>query len=240
MTTFKVLTGLVDELIDPALPKSSVEGSPLQGLNGWLAAALAAESDDADLTKRGPVTRWIGYVFGDPRMTKAQAQATLPVEPGEPNPLFQICDAIIREGGSIRVGDSPLAMATVENVDRKEWQKVGYAQALVLTGGDVLDMLVYFEIDDITAEVPATFPNRNYTQLSDPEDPESGIEVIHTWETWGANEGDSAGDLPVQIGDKWYRTSRDRNNGGDYIPASAWVPASLAGLVVLESLPEAE
>lgn len=137
----------------------------------------------------------------------------------------------------------------VEDIDDDTVQLRGITDRTLLTvdrvkllvglGCEIKNYLAYFEIDDITAEVPATFPNRTHMVLSDPEDPESGVETVHTWETWGANPGGIPGDdLPKQVGDKWYRTSRDRNNDGDYIPASAWVPASLSGLVVLESLPE--
>jgi hypothetical protein len=242
VTTFYAITGLVDELIDPTLPKADVPGSPLSsttGLNAWLAGALAAESDDPDLTLRGPVTRWFGYAFGEPRMTKADAIALLPLQPGDPNPLFQICDAIAREGGDVSVGSGPFEIASIGKVQRAEWLEAAYGQVLVMTGGDAEDLVVYFEIDDLTDEVPATFPNRTYTELSDPEDPESGVEVIHTWATWGQNSGGS--EWLYERNGKHYRSSNNRlhsGNPGKPINASAWVMASLTGLVVLDAVPE--
>lgn len=241
MTTYQVITGLVDEMIDPTLPKAGVVNTPLYGLNGWLVGALAQEPEDdpQDLTKRGPVTRWIGYAFGNPRITKVQASALLPLQPGDPNPLFQITDAIVREGGSIQVGNSPLDLASAGPVVRAEWDQPHYAIASVITGGDTVGMEVVFEIDDPAAEVPASFPDRTYTEYADPEDPESGTEVVHTWATWGL-DGNRPDLAPEQIGDKWYRSSQLGSAFGAPMPASAWVPAALAGLVVMKTKPAPE
>lgn len=162
------------------------------------------------------------------------------LSPGDANPVWQDLQDLDLGGGPLTRGQTLDSLATVDEIQNAAFLEIAQVQLAVALGGEVDGMLVYFEIDDLTDEVPAEFPNRTYTVLSDPEDLGSGVETAHTWETWGAYEGDSAGDLPVQVGEKWYRTSRDRNNGGDYMPASAWVPASQSGLVVLQSLPEEE
>lgn len=231
-TFFKLITGLCDEMIDPGLPKSTEKGSALNqstGLNAWLGGALQREPNDTDvagdLTLRGPVTRWIGYVFGDPRMLPSIAQSKLPIEPGDPNPFFQIIDAVKREGGRVEVGDSWDAPAYIYGITREEWRQVGYAIAAVMAGGDVYGLPVWFEFDaegDLDNDVPVTFPNATYSVPSDPEDPESEmVETNHTWRTWTRIN-------PEQQGDKWYLESSD---GSMHLEASAWVMPYLAGAI---------
>lgn len=178
MVKYLVLTGLVDEMISPSLPKADDVSGPLYGLHMWMLGALAAEPDPVELSERGPVTRWIGYAFGQPRITKTDAAALLPLQPGDPNPLFQVTDAVVREGGSIELGSSDLELATAYPITREEWKNPGYTQALVLTGGDSMGLQVYFEVDDVTDEIPTTFPNRTYSVLSDPDDLDSGVDTV--------------------------------------------------------------
>jgi hypothetical protein len=235
MTTFKVITGLCDEMIDPTLPKADVVGGPLQGLNGWLQAALAQEPNDAavsgDLSLRGPVTRWIGYAFGNPRMLPSEAAALLPLQPGDPNPFFQIVDAVEREGGDLKVGNSPLEMAEASPIVRKEWLQIGYCFALVYTGGDAIGFPVYFVVDDLTVEVPETFPNRTYTVLADPEDPESeSTEVVHTWESW--YQGPQPFSPPVEIDGTYYCVNANTWDRGKPLDASVWVMGGVDAITV--------
>lgn len=229
---YVVLTGLVDEMIDPRLPKSTDPPpagwsvNPTAGLNAWLTAALAAEPDDAqiagDLTKRGPVTRGLAFLFGQPRMLPSQAAALLPLEPGDPNPFFPIVDAVEREGGDVQVGSGPLELARCRYVTRAEWLQPGYAAALVMTAGDAFGLLVYTPVADMSADVPANFPNRVAVDGSDPENP---VESVRSWADWIAGPqawetiaGDGVTFVPLV--DTW--------NQGQILPASTWLAAGLA------------
>lgn len=233
MARFEVPTGLIDEMIDPTLAKANVSGGPLHGLAAWMAGAMSVEPTDlqmaGDLTLRGPITRWIAYVFGNPRMTRTQADAMLPIQPGDPNPFFQIIDAVSREGGSVVPGNGPLAMASIFPVVREEWRKPGYAMACVAVGGECYDLPVYFQIPDPTSEVPATFPNRVATF-----DGEGNAATYHTWETWGTNGSDGHG--VIDIGGTYYRSSCNIHSGGDPIKASEW--AVLYGTIPILSVAE--
>ena len=227
--TFKLITGLCDEMIDPALPKPDVAFTPLWGLQNWLAAAIAQEPTDAgitvdgtvDLTLRGPVTRWLGYAFGNPRILPSAAAQLLPMNPGDPNPFFQIVDAVEREGGTLSLGDNPLALATATNVTRKEWLQVPYGQAAYMTGGDLMGLGLFLEFATeaaLDANVPTAWPDRTYAELIDPDDPESGTQAVaHTYNTY-------PGAAPVQLGDKWYK---EASNGIRYLHASEWAPVTL-------------
>lgn len=215
MTRYEVITGLIDEMVDPTLPKADNQSGPLYWLNAWLSSGLAIEPDPEDPTERGPVTRWIGYAFGNPRMTKTEALAILPIQPGDPNPFFQVIDSIKREGANVVVGPTPASMAYAEPVIRDTWKTPQYAAALVLTGGDAIDLPVYFEFDDPDADCP--------------------LQPGTTWRNWKQGE---ANDQPNQYGEKWYRSNDDYARltfSGKPINASAWVPAYMAGQLTVLS-----
>jgi hypothetical protein len=82
---------------------------------------------------------------------------------------------------------------------------------LMAFGGEVEGFPVFFEIDDITDPCP----------FSDDDE---------TWETWGTF-GQSH--LPVQVGDKWYRSSAV-GESGELMLASQWVNSGLTILTVAE------
>lgn len=241
MITYSVITGLCDEMIDPRLPKSTEAGSPLQGLNQWLSAGLAAEPQDADvasdLSLRGPITRWLGLYFGDPRMLPSVAASKLPLEPGDPNPFFAVIDAIKREGGQVNLGSGPTELASAFPVSRAEWQQIGYCIALVVTGGDVTGMQVYFEISDLSAEVPASFPNRTYSQFDEANPEAEPTEVTHTWATW---YGGMPGHDPIEIGGQFYCSSANTWDRGRPLAASAWALLVAAQSLVVKSVAEVQ
>lgn len=215
MATYKVITALVDELIDPILPKPDAPG-PLQNLNIWLRQAIQLEPDTADPSERGPVTRWLGCAAGIWRITKTQALTLLPILPGDPNPFFPIIDSVSREGGKIIIGNGPYELSTAENVNRPMWKTPEYAVALVLTGGDAIDLPVWFEITDPTEICPFSTQN-----------PITG--EYETWETWGTF-GESH--KPQLIGGKWYR-SNCVGASGAIMKASEWFPAYSQGLKII-------
>lgn len=212
MTTFMVPTGLLDELISSQLPHYG-QGGPIDGLNAWFLAGIQKEPQSpANLYQRGPLTRWFGYAFGDPRIMRDAAIAKLPLQPGDPNPFFPVVDAITREGANtITPSNDMTTPVAVGPVTRDMWRLPEYAMVLALCGGDVIDMPVWFEIDDATDECPFS---------------DSG----ETWETWGVF-GESHKPLPM--GNKWYR-SNAVGQSGELLRASQWVPVSIAsGLKVL-------
>jgi hypothetical protein len=77
-------------------------------------------------------------------------------------------------------------------------------QLLVAFNGDVEGFPVWFELDDITVECPFSDSNE-------------------TWETWGVF-GESH--VPVQHGDKWYR-SNAVGASGELLPASVFLEAGV-------------
>jgi hypothetical protein len=230
---YKVLTGLADEMIDPLIPKSSIENTPLYGLNAWLNAAILQEPSDedidGDLTLRGPVTRWIGYAFGQPRISRSEAINLLPIEPGDPNPLFQIFDSIDKESGSSVVfGDSTFELTTAGPVKRPLWLAKEYVIALVLTGGDAVNYQVWFEFDDPDSETPSLLPNSTITEYINEENVTRQLK----WSEWMEPETQQI----LQYGDKYYKPAV--NNNGVPMLATEWVPLYINQIVNVVSKSE--
>ena len=138
MAIITIATGLTDQAIDPALPDAY-----LANLNALLAAGLAAEPADATGPDRGQLTRWFGYVFGGyvpgkPRMTRAEAEAILPLTPGDPNPFFEALDSATQDGLVIERGKLPTDPATLRGVTRDLWLSLSHLALLVSAGGECL------------------------------------------------------------------------------------------------------
>lgn len=177
---------------------------------------------------------------------------------GDINPVWPDLQDIALGGGSfIRPG--PLAaIANSSPIENTSFLKPQQAQLAVAVGGEVTGMEVYFELDNLDAEVPATFPNRTYIvppePVPEPEpvppeldeegnpiepeptpepEPVEPVVGVHTWATWG-RDGESH--APVQIGDKWYKSSADARNLGQPIPASAWAFSGLITKTTAEYL----
>jgi len=87
-----------------------------------------------------------------------------------------------------------LSLVEIGPINRDIWLIPEYGVALYLTGGDIVDMSLFFEIDDVTELCPFS------------EESILDEEVIpqETWETWGTH-GESH--KPQKVGDKWYRSS---------------------------------
>lgn len=223
MTKFIMITGLIDEMVSSLLPPYG-QGGPLDGLNAWMLSALNSEPESPEFTyERGPVTRWVGTYFGNPRMSRAEAIATMPIQPGDPNPFFQIIDAATRESADyIKATDNMLSLVEVGPITREIWLIPEYGLAIYLTGGDVINMPVFFEIDNITDLCPFSFE-----KIELDENLEEIITPQETWETWGTH-GDSH--KPQKIGEKWYRSS-NVGSSGSILKASEWAPLMLNGSI---------
>ena len=220
MTTYQVLTAFTDEQIDPALPDYDANdpANPMTGLNNWIQAALLAEPDDTAIqsgTPAGPVTRWFSYHKGRPfrqdAFLRSEAQA-ITIQPGDPNPFFMIFDSLAKDG-KIQYGNGPFDLATAYDVKRPIWRTPAYAIALVMTGGEAFDLPVFFEV------VPTDLCPFSPTDAVD----EEGTPIPQErWQTWGTTpliNSDTLNHAPMQIGDKWYRSSIYK---GQRMKATEW------------------
>lgn len=195
------------EMISP-----EIDSQLLNGLNGWLMTAISAEPES-----KGPVTRDIGYrILGNPRASKAEAIAALPIVPGDPSPLFAPMDAMTQEGSSLLRGP---AFSEMTNITDPTWRTIPYLVLIVLCGGDVENLTVAFEVDDLDQPVPNGFPQRLDLVSEDPL----------TWQSWG---GPEFGHGPIEVGGKSYRFS-NYGQAGTPLKASEWVPAYLQGQKVI-------
>jgi hypothetical protein len=202
MATITLPTGLTYQFIDPLF---TVE--QLGTMNALLAASLSAGPEKSALH------RWLAFMFGNPRMSKATAEALLPLAPGEPSPFFETLDNLTQEGAAVVRGNVYTDTARI-TANLPPWLATDQMALLYAAGGDIEDEQVWFELDSLDGEVPASFPEKD------------GAE---TWATWGV-EGSSH--APVQIGNKWYR-SNQYGAGGVALKASEWVPYLLGGGTVV-------
>jgi hypothetical protein len=180
-------------------------------LNGGLAAGLATEPEEGG----GAITRFIGYkLLGKPRCTRAEAQAMLPLGPGDPSPFFDPVDDISRDPHASlqRTYNSPLDLATCGPTNRPDWTTVSRVVLCYLAGGQAYwerpenALPVVFVFDDIEAVCP----------IGD------GVE---TWETWGVH---GPSHHPELIDGVYYRSSAVGEAGTNVEP-DVWAPLYLAG-----------
>jgi hypothetical protein len=211
MAKITLATGLSYQFIDKKFPAES-----LAPMNALLAAGVEAEADDSEV----PLRRWIGYQFGDCRMSKANVLAKLPFRPGDPSPFFETLDNLTQEGAIVTRGATFTDSATI-HADLPSWLLPSQMALIVAVGGDITDEPVYFQLNDLTEQVPTTFPERFM---------EDGT-TVHTWATWGIA---GANHHPVVLGANTYRSSQ-YGYGGVCLKASEWVPYLLARGVVLNS-----
>lgn len=203
---FQLPVGLTDEMIWPDYPVES-----LASLNAGLAAALASEPENGG----GAVTRFVGYkLLGNPRATRQQAIAALPLMPGDPSPFFDPVDDISRDpkASLLRSYDSPLDMATCGPTARPDWQTISRLALLALAGGRAYwikeenAMPVYFVLNSLDEICPFG----------------DGVETWATWGTFGQSHH------PVQLGGTWYRSSA-YGEWGRNIEIDQWIPLYLSG-----------
>lgn len=124
---------------------------------------------------------------------------------GQQNPYILLLNDLDMGGAPFTRGSgSELAVCgPIENVS---FLTIEYISLIVMFGGECEGLPVWFEIDDITEDCP----------FSDSE----------TWETWGIF-GESH--IPIQIGDKWYR-SNAVGQTGELLLASQWVGLGLTAI----------
>lgn len=151
------------------------------------------------------------------------------VNVGDNNPLVLRLNDFDMGGAAFYRGNAMDDLASCGPISNISHIHLPYVQLIVGVGGDITGLTVLFAVPDKTVEVPESFPNRTHTVYSDPEDPESGVETVHTWETWG-RRNDNEAEFWVEKEGVQYRTSQDGGNSGDPIPASAW---AFAGLTVI-------
>ena len=222
---YQIPVGLTDEFIWPNYPSQS-----LVNLNAGLMLGLSLEPD-----RGGPIARFIGYkLLGRPRSTRVEAQAMLPLEPGDPSPFFDAFDDITKETaasaertyalGSDGTPD-PLAPAICGPSARPDWCTPERLMLLYLAGGRAYwikpenALPVFFRVTEVLDEqVPESFPNR-IDKNGEP----------HTWRTWGVFGNSHA---PVQIGEHWYRSSA-YGEGGVHLEIEQWISFYQAGGAVL-------
>ncbi len=212
---FQLPVGLCDEMIWPDYPVEA-----LAALNAGLAGGLAQEPAQGG----GPITRFIGYkLLGKPRCTRSEAQAMLPLQPGDPSPFFDPVDDIRRANQTKldRTYASPLDIATCGPTDRPDWLEIGRIVLLALAGGrafwieEACALPVYFVLDSIDDPCPLSVPAAGEEQ--------------ETWQTWGV-WGESH--KPEQIGGKWYRSSAVGQSGAN-VTIDTWLPLYMAGELVV-------
>jgi hypothetical protein len=131
------------------------------------------------------------------------------VTAGQTNPYYLDLNDLDM-GGAPFTRDAEPGMACCGPIENLAYMALDYVSLIVAFGGQVEGMPVFFELDDIEAECPFSDSNE-------------------TWETWGIF-GESH--KPVQLGDKWYRSSNVGESGAVLL-ASQWVPYRQAGGVVL-------
>lgn len=150
-----------------------------------------------------------------------------PISVGDPNPVWSDLQDISLGGGWFLRPHAMGEIARSSPIENTSFLEPRQAQLAVAVGGEVTGMDVYFELDNLDEEVPASFANRTYLVPGGGEPQE----VVHTWATWGCEGGNHA---PVQIGDKWYKSSSDARDLGRPIPASQWAFAGLTVKTVAE------
>jgi len=214
MMKYTLPRALTFNLIDPTYPASA-----LDGLNAALQAGINAEPDWGVGQAAGPLIRWFEYSHGNVGAGKAWALSQLPLVPGRPSPFFEALDNATQDGAVLNRGSG--AMATLEGNMDPEWQEPSRMALVVIAGGEVEGVQVFFQITDPTAEVPETLPNRTYATGA----PGSETTHVHTWNTYGV-DGDSH--KPVQVGSYWYKPST-MGASGVPLKASDWFGYHMTG-----------
>ena len=200
----------------------------LDSLNQLYGLGLLAEPN-ATGPARGPLTRWVGYEFGNPRITHQEAKDLLGVTPespaanleaGDPNPFFAFIDSIDKSGNFLERTDTEAKLVTVNNDDLK-WIDVNRCLLLYAVGGDVEGLTVFFVVPEANYQddVPVGFPFSTITELVDEEE----VTRQRTWEEWK-----SPNHTHELIEGNYYIPS---TSWGVHMKASEWVPFVLGGLV---------
>lgn len=133
------------------------------------------------------------------------------VSAGDQNPYYLALNDLDM-GGAPFTRDATPGMAVCGPIQNLSYLPIDYITLIVLFGGDVEGLPVWFEIDDINASVPLPW------QSIDSE--------RKTWADWGTF-GESH--KPRKIGTKWYRSSAV-GASGQLLDASQFVGLGLTVL----------
>lgn len=209
---------LLYNLISPDYPAAA-----LANLKAALLSGIASEADWGPNQVAGPIIRWTEYSHGN--IGAGKAWATTQIEqlgPGKPSPFFEAMDNASQDGCVlVRGSGDSTSLGYIEGQMDIEWQEPSRQVLVVLAGGDVVGVPVWFEFNDPDAICP----------LGD------GVETWRQWKQGAANSE------PSLKGEKWYRSSCDYSsstNSGEPLSASQWVPKYLTGEVTVisaQSLP---
>ena len=114
---------------------------------------------------------------------------------------------------------------TVRLAGITDWTLFGRAlvASYLAKGCEVEGYPVFFAVSDMSAQVPANFPNRTYLDGEE-------VEQVHTWATWSQVMPTS----PVTVDAVTYVSSNDPYSQGEPLPASVW---SASGVTVV-NVPE--
>lgn len=143
------------------------------------------------------------------------------VNAGDPNPYYFYMNDLDM-GGAPFTRDKLPGMAVCGPIDNLAYISIDQIQLIISCGGEIEGLPLWFEIDDIEANVPA-----NLLAISN---------TGPTWETWGTF-GESH--KPRKIGDKWYRSTAI-GQSGDLLLASIAIASGVTLLTkaqYLELLP---
>lgn len=192
---------------------SDYPSANLAQLKSALIAGINAEPDWSEQGAAGPLVRWFEYSHGNIGAGKQWAlQQAAMLQPGKPSPFFEALDNATQDGAQlVRGNGASTDMAYVDGNIDPEWQEPGRIALVVIAGGDVHGVPVYFEFDD----------------------PQDVCPLGDGTETWAEWKQGAANDEPTQRGDKWYRSSCDYSNGGEPVHASQWLPYYMSGGRVL-------
>ena len=136
------------------------------------------------------------------------------VSAGDQNPYYLALNDLDM-GGAPFTRDATPGMAVCGPIQNLTYLPMEYVALIVMFGGDVEGLPVWFEIPSKTANVPAVLA------ALDPANP--------TWETWGTF-GESH--KPVKLGEKWYRSTA-LGQSGSLLDASVFIAASQQGSLPL-------
>lgn len=153
---------------------------------------------------------------------------------GDPNPVWTDLQDLDLGGGPLTRGETLDSLSQVTPISNSSFITLDQIGLCVAVGGEAEGVQVLFEFTDeasLDAEVPSSWPNRTWMDLTDPDNP---VEVTHTFKTWC--EHGSPNNYPQKLGDKWYLPNNNWQNSGLLLPASTWIFSGLNYKTVKEYL----
>lgn len=120
-------------------------------------------------------------------------------------------------GGAPFTRDATPGLSVCGPIENLMYLPLDYVSLIVMFGGDIEGLPVWFEFDDPDSDCPFST-----------ETPKE------SWNEWGVF-GDSH--KPVELGSKWYRSSAV-GQSGQLLDASVWVPLRAAGGLVVKTKAE--